>query len=261
MTPPEESFAQRYGLVADFDPVAAIERDALALADAAGTDMRAPVAGCPGWDASDLVFHVFEVQDFWGQLVRDRLDSYEQAIPVYRPVGDDVLLRRYRDGVHRFARILREADPADRAWTWSSQHDVAFVVRHQVQEAAVHRWDAETAVGRSWAIDGAAAADGVEEFLTHSTPRRVPAAVPVGGVVVLVARDADLAWLVSEDEVGDLTWRRLRIDEVPGGALAVARASASDLLLLLYRRRRGADLEVTGEAVAVDRLAARTGTD
>jgi uncharacterized protein (TIGR03083 family) len=255
----------RYGLVTDFDPVATMERDALALADAAESDLRAPVAGCPGWDASDLVWHVLEVQDFWGQLVADRLDSYEQAVPVHRPVGDEVLLRRYRDGVHRFAAILAAADPAQPCWTWSAQHDVAFVVRHQVQEAAVHRWDAEQAAGRDWSLDPAPAADAVEEFLTHSAPFRTRDAGPVGGDVALVATDAGLGWLVGEDAEGAVTWRRLRADEEPLGAVAALRATASDLLLLLYRRRRAAELsagaEVTGDPGAVDRLAARSGTD
>jgi uncharacterized protein (TIGR03083 family) len=261
MTPPEGGFARRYGLVTEFDPAAALERDALALADAAERDMRAPIVGCPGWDAGDLVFHVLEVHDFWGQVVRDHLDSYEQAIPVYRPVGDDVLLRRYRDGVRRFARILREADPTARAWTWSLQQDVAFVVRHQVQEAAVHRWDAETATGRARTIDPAPAGDAVEEFLTHSTRERVAVAAPVGGDVALVARDAGLAWVVGEDEVGDVRWRRLGRDEGPSGVLAVASGTASDVLLLLYGRRRAHDLEVAGDPAAVDRLVARTATD
>jgi uncharacterized protein (TIGR03083 family) len=255
------ALAQRYGLVAEFDPVDTMERDALALADAAQVDMRAPIVGCPGWDASDVVFHVLEVHDFWGQLVRDRLDSYEQAMPVYRPVGDDVLLRRYRDGVHRFARILREADPTAPTWTWSAQQDAAFVVRHQVQEAAVHRWDVETATGRTWAIDADAAADGVEEFLTHSTAARVAGAAPVGGDVALVTSDRDLGWLVTEDEAGEVTRRRLRPQEEPLGAVASVRGTASDLLLLLYRRRKAADLDVTGDPAAVDRLAARSGTD
>jgi uncharacterized protein (TIGR03083 family) len=261
MSHPDGAFARRYGLATDFDPVATMERDALALADAAERDMRATVAGCPSWDASDLVFHVLEVHDFWGQVVRDALDSYEQAIPVYRPVGDDVLLRRYRDGVRRFARILRDADPAARTWTWSTQQDAAFVVRHQVQEAAVHRWDAETAAGRTWVIDAAPAVDGVEEFLTHSTPMRVDGAAPVGGDVALVATDCDAAWLVAEDEAGGISWRRLRADEEPLRALACARATASDLLLLLYRRRGARELDVTGDAAAVDRLVARSDTN
>jgi uncharacterized protein (TIGR03083 family) len=255
------TWAQRYGLVTDFDPVSTIASDSLALADAAQADMRAPVAGCPGWDASDLVWHLLEVQHFWGQVVGRRLGRYEDAESVHRPAGDDVLLRRYRDGVERFAAVLGVADPQAPAWTWAEQKDTAFVVRHQVQEAAVHRWDAETAVGRDWAIDPAAALDGVEHFLTHVTPFRVKDAEPVGGQVALVATDAGVGWLLAEDDTGDLDWRRLRADEEPLDALACASAPASDLLLLLYRRRRPADLDVLGAPDALDRLAARSGTD
>jgi uncharacterized protein (TIGR03083 family) len=255
------TWAQRYGLVTDFDPIAAMAGDSLALAEAAQTDMRAPVTGCPGWDVSDLVWHLLEVQHFWGQVVGRRLAGYEDAEPVHRPVGDDVLLRRFREGVEQFAAVLRDADPQTPVWTWARQQDVAFVVRHQVQEAAVHRWDAEAAVGRDWAVDTEPAVDAVEHFLALMTPFRVRDADPVGGQVALVAVDAGVGWLLAEDGDGDLDWRRLRADEEPLDALACASASASDLLLLLYRRRRAADLDVLGDPDALDRLAARSGTD
>jgi uncharacterized protein (TIGR03083 family) len=253
--------ADRYGLVTDFDPVAAMERDALALADAAEKDLAAPVVSCPGWDAAELVRHVREVHHFWGAIVEGGLSSPDQVQRPDQRLDGAALLEDYRDGVRAFAEVLRRADPAAPVWTWASQQDVAFVVRHQVQEAAVHRWDAETAAGREFVIETPAAADAVEEFLTHSAPYRVKDAATVGGDVVLSTTDAGLAWLVGEDAEGTARWRRLAPDEEPLGAVAVARGTASDLLLLLFRRRSAADLEVDGDRGAVDRLTLRSGTD
>jgi hypothetical protein len=36
---------------------------------------RARVPGCPEWDLADLVWHLGEVQHFWGWLVRTRATS------------------------------------------------------------------------------------------------------------------------------------------------------------------------------------------
>src|SRR4051812_14858944 len=36
-------------------------------------DADAPVPTCPGWDADDLLWHLADVQWFWGTIVRRRL--------------------------------------------------------------------------------------------------------------------------------------------------------------------------------------------
>ena len=40
---------------------------------------------------------------------------------------------------------LRDADPADPAWTWSKEQTVGFILRRQAHEALIHRLDAELA--------------------------------------------------------------------------------------------------------------------
>jgi hypothetical protein len=56
-----------------------------------------------------------------------------------------------------------------RVWTWApTNQTIGFITRHQVQEAAVHRWDAEHAAGRSASLDAALATDAVEEILIYS---------------------------------------------------------------------------------------------
>src|SRR3954463_6853112 len=45
----------------------------------AGTDPATRVPTCPDWDAADLLWHLSEVQNFWGVIVRDKLDDPELA--------------------------------------------------------------------------------------------------------------------------------------------------------------------------------------
>ncbi|MFI9597024.1 maleylpyruvate isomerase N-terminal domain-containing protein [Nonomuraea sp. NPDC052265] len=47
------------------------------------------------------------------------------------------------------------ASPDDPAWTWSREQTVGFWRRMQAIEAAVHRWDAENAIGPAAPIDAA----------------------------------------------------------------------------------------------------------
>src|SRR5690242_20585991 len=124
-----------------FDPLTLIGAQSLALADAAEGNFDAPVEHCPDWTVQDLVRHVYGVHSFWGQVVERRLQDPEQ-VQAPEEVPADALLDTFRAGADRFVGVLALADPNAAVWTWSDQHDVAFVVRHQVQEAAVHRWDA-----------------------------------------------------------------------------------------------------------------------
>src|SRR3990170_566837 len=44
-----------------------------------GAEPTAPVPSCPGWTASDLLWHLAEVQTFWSGVVSHRLDGPEPA--------------------------------------------------------------------------------------------------------------------------------------------------------------------------------------
>ena len=236
------------------DYPAAIRRDGLALAEAAeAAGPSTPIASCPGWDMADLVWHLTEVHYFWGTIVADRLADPEKVPPLPRPEGFPALLARFRSGVVRLAEILAAADPATPVWTWARQQDAAFVIRHQAQETAVHRWDAEQAAGRTFTIDPPLAADSIDEFFEHTAAGRREEVLPVAGSVHLCATDIAADWTVGEDDAGALVVERghRRGD-------AAARATASDLLLLLYRRLDPTAVEVFGDAGVLQRFLART---
>ncbi|MDX6359566.1 MAG: hypothetical protein QOH37_2620, partial [Nocardioidaceae bacterium] len=113
--------------------------------------------------------------------------------------------------------------------------EVAFITRHQVQEAAVHHFDAAHATGHEPAVDGEVAADCVEEFLTTSLADAEDVARLGGalyGELVLATTDTRQSWTVRQEApTAPLTW-------TAGGAPATVSGTASDLLLWLYGRVR-----------------------
>lgn len=236
--------------------VEAIRTHGHGLADAAEGNFAAEVVCCPGWNVSDLVWHIRGVHFFWGSVVEGLVADPNTVPNLSRPDSEAELLADYRQGVDRIASVLGTADQNAPIWTWSHQKDVAFVTRHQVQEAAVHRWDAETAAGRVFDVEPDLAADSVDEFLEHSTPSLNDDIQPLAGSLHLHATDIEGEWLIGEDEEGQLKFER---GHHKGDA--ALRASASDLLLMLYRRIGTDRGEILGDAGVVDRFLARTNLD
>jgi uncharacterized protein (TIGR03083 family) len=250
-----------YGLITDFDPFHRIEADTFALAEAADGRLTEQVPSCPGWTVADLVWHLAEVHAWWGALVAGLVQDPADVPDPVRPADDAELAPALRAGARRLVATLRAAEPQQRVWTWAEQKNVAFVVRHQVHEAAVHRWDGEHAVGHDVELDPTAATDGVEEFLQASTAFRNKDAEPMGGLLELVATDTGLRWAVEEGADGTVRWKRPAGDAPSGEPAVVLRAPAADLLLYLFGRRRAAELQVTGEVGVAERFARRNPTD
>lgn len=132
----------------------------------ATTPAVARVPGCPDWSAADLLWHLTEVQRFWAEVVRTRPAAPAEDAPApVRPAAYDDLLALFDQHSAALLEQLRDADPAEPAWTWSSEQTVGFTYRRQALEALVHRVDAEQAAGVVTPIDPALAADGVLEAL------------------------------------------------------------------------------------------------
>lgn len=130
----------------------------------------ARVPSCPDWDALDLLWHLTEVQWFWGAIVEERLtepDSADGAKPD-RPDGLEPGLDLFDEASERLARALEGTPPDTPVWTWHPLDQTAgFIRRRQAHEALIHRVDAEQAAGIDISsIDPALAADGVDEILT-----------------------------------------------------------------------------------------------
>lgn len=233
--------------------LAALDADGRAFALAVEGNLTAPVTSCPGWTVADLVYHLGEVQRFWGAIVAERRTEMD-APPVApaRPDDED-LLAWYRDGLADLRSTLSSAEPGTPVWTWSPQQDVGFVQRRMAQETAVHRWDAQLAAHGPEPIDGALAIDGIDEFLMFFLDGGVDGDEPVGGSVHLHVTDPDLAggeWMVRFDgHTPDVTTGHEKGD-------AALRGLASDLLLALWRRTPIGQLDVVGDEALAARFLA-----
>jgi uncharacterized protein (TIGR03083 family) len=220
-----------------YDMLDAIARHSRGFADAAEGNLGAGVEHCPGWSVADLVWHLTEVHWFWGTIVEERLDAPPDDSKRPAREGDAGLLDTFRSGANHLVEVLAAAEPSAHVWTWApARQDVGFVVRHQVQEAAVHHWDARHAGGGGLVIEPLLAADGVDEFLNFSLSSAEDPADPprpaLGATFALRCDDAPHAWTVTDGPApGTVAAAQGAPADIPGIA-----ASASDLLLWLYGR-------------------------
>ena len=222
----------------DFDPLAEIAEHSAGLARAAEHNLAAPVEHCPGWTVADLVWHVTEVHWFWSKMVAELLPGPPEDEDRPERPAPEQLISRFTTGAEHLVRVLAAADPAAACWTWApTEQNTGFVRRHQVQETAVHHWDAEHAAGRDIALGAAMSVDAVDEFLTFSMSTVAdPAEDPrpsLAGALVLAASDAGVEWTVTDGSLpGTVTFTAGPAQ--PG--LARVTGAASDLLLWLYGR-------------------------
>jgi uncharacterized protein (TIGR03083 family) len=234
-------------------------RFAAVLADA---DPAAPVPSCPDWTAADLLWHLAEVQLFWGAIVRDRLpdpDAAEAGRPE-RP-GDYAALRAlFDDASARLIQTLEQTPSDTPIWTWADGEDtVAFVHRRQAHEALIHRLDAELAAGIAPGdVDARLATDGVQEvfdWMYSGSPawadRRVDG--PVGRVTTT---DTGAQWLVrighwsghSPNSGKDYTDEKLLVIVEDGDPVFTLTGSARDLDAWLWNRPAVGSVELSGDA-------------
>ncbi|MGI5467514.1 maleylpyruvate isomerase family mycothiol-dependent enzyme [Streptomyces sp. CA-132043] len=150
------------------DFVETLRREGRLLADAAdraGPDASVPA--CPDWQVRDLLAHIGSVHRWATGYVTGA--SEDRTRPPAAPDLDGTeLVEWVRDG-HRALVDALDAAPAGLAcWTFlSAPSPLAFWARRQAHETAMHRIDAETALGAGFsALDPAFAADGIDELLT-----------------------------------------------------------------------------------------------
>ncbi len=223
-----------------------IESGRFAKAARGPLDTRVP--SCPEWSLGDLVWHLGGVQRFWAEVVRTQTMDRGTVEPP-ADVRDDELLAWFEGVSEELMHALETTDPAVRVWSWAGgQQDVAWVRRRQAHEVAVHRWDAQNAVGRAKAIAPELAADGIEEYFTWMLDPDEAEGFEGSVTIRLAPTDVDASWVVDvhDGRVG-LTSDDIVVD-------ITARATTSDLLLLLWRRVGADAVQVEGDRSTLERF-------
>lgn len=238
---------------------AEISRFAAAVRDA---DPAATVPTCPGWSVADLVLHLGRVHRWAGGLVAGlaprRLQARDLGVKFPSDASDPAsYLPWFEDGGAELLATLRAADPGAPMWSFGSDQHVRFWPRRMLHETAIHRCDAEFAIGREPVIDEDTAVDGIDELLEILRGSSV-FAPPVeklrgtGETIALtttattgIAAGTAARWLIRL-EPDRFSWER---DAPETSATASVRGAVSDVVLFLWGRRKLGDprLEFAGD--------------
>lgn len=239
----ETTGASGFGFDDAVDAIAAQSRRLSDVVESADLGARVPTT--PEWSVRDLAHHVGTVQWYWSENVRAKNPEERSGGSLTPMPPDNDLLAWLGWCTYSLLSALRHAGPDSPCWAWwdpPTPRTAGAVARHQAQEAAVHRWDAEGSVGAPTPLPADLADDGVPEFIEVMIGPDVAA---LRGLVTLHAIDTGGTWRVGPDAAS----RRAQLN-----------ATASDLVLMLYRRLPVPDTDVDGDPMLVASLLALADT-
>jgi uncharacterized protein (TIGR03083 family) len=215
-----------------------IRRISEEMAVDASRDLDAQVVHCPAWTVRDLVTHIGEVQWFWS-FVMDGGHTSRPELPEPRglPKGADPMAW-FREQTQKLTSSLDTCADDLHLWTWwEPLQNAWFVKQRQLNEVAVHAWDARNAVGDPRPIDADMAVVGLQEFVdvmakditegTNPAPVRLQA--------------TDIAWAETIFASDQPTHDQLTLAD-----------SASNLLLTLWGRHPVPNPEIEAALRCVD---------
>jgi uncharacterized protein (TIGR03083 family) len=240
--------------VTRLDYVAHLRREAESFVAAAAGNFDKPVPSCPGWNVRDLVEHMWGVYAWWGLVAerkpQDRSELTEDDEPETPP--DENLLGEIVKELENLIRAVERADPRETVWSWSVNKTMSFIPRRMANESSIHRWDCESAIGTPTPIDAVLAEDGVHEFVDIW----FPSAIADAEQPALGGDRSALRLRSTEGSTWDLILGREGVEatEEAERPVATVSASASDLVLLLWRRIGPDDVRIEGNRPAVEKL-------
>jgi uncharacterized protein (TIGR03083 family) len=226
-----------------------------AIAAAPGLDAEVP--SCPGWTLFDLARHLGEGQRRWAATVAAG-PATARTTAVDAPAAPrerEALTGWLAESTGQLLSAVREAGPERGCWTWwggsQSPQTSGAVARHQLQEVAVHTYDAQLTLGDPQPLPREVALDGVEEFL--STCCTGPYSWPhqPGAVDYQATEGASWRLWLTADGV-----RAARLDTPGPAADATVQGTAGDLVLVLYARLPVSSQKVDGDGRIFEQLLA-----
>ncbi|MFN0026446.1 MAG: maleylpyruvate isomerase family mycothiol-dependent enzyme [Acidimicrobiales bacterium] len=233
-----------------------IRTDAERLADIGARSGAASVPACPDWVVADLVSHTGWVHRWMRYMVclpegegPSRETSMAAGLPkvgsAQHPDGDLVVW--FREGLDQLLQAFADVSPTKTVSSLFGTHTPSLIIRRMVHETAIHRRDAEDAIGQPSGFDTELAADGIDELLDLWIPMRFPHKDfgATGQTIALAPTDRESAWSITVQPERTV-WQRS--DVVPAKTDVIARGTASDLYLFVWNRLAVAQLEVSGNA-------------
>jgi uncharacterized protein (TIGR03083 family) len=217
-------------------------------------DPEKSVPPCPDWTAADLLWHLTEVQHFWGTIVRERLQAPRDNPP--RPDAYADLLAEFQSSSDALAATLAETPDDVAVWTWSDDQTVGFIRRRQAHEVLIHRLDAELTADAVTDFDPDLAVDGVVEAMRVMFGGRPPWATwePTGPTGRARVSGDEGEWLFRMGKLSGTSPQSGTVyTDEPGIELLddatpsfTVTASARDLDAYLWNRPTLTDVEVEG---------------
>jgi uncharacterized protein (TIGR03083 family) len=140
-----------------------VQRDGQRLVDAASGSLAEEVPSCSGWNVRDLVSHVAQVYEH--KIACTALGRFPDPWPPEWPADRDPI-EWFGDAHRRLLQMFETSGSTTPSATWwPADQTVGFWARRMAHETAVHRTDAELAIGAPTPVDAELAVDGVDEVL------------------------------------------------------------------------------------------------
>jgi uncharacterized protein (TIGR03083 family) len=220
-------------------------RDAAAKA---GPEAR--VATCPDWSVEDLLVHIGSVHRWVHQLVGTRSQEFVKFPKQAEETADR--LGWFDEGVDQLLDTLAGLQPGETVWVF--QHGAPapgeWWIRRMAHEMAIHRADAESALGPISPITPPElAADGIDELFDLLPVRhaRNEAMQALGGNYHFHCTDVPGEWVV------DFAGGQVAVSREHAKCAVAVRGPASDLLLFTYNRApAGNGVEILGDTALMD---------
>lgn len=179
--------------------------------------LDARVPSCTGWTLDDLARHLGRVHGWAGAATTA---NERPARPVLDwPADAPGLSDSFLAGL---ALLIDALDgPADApAWSFAPGHGtLGFWQRRQLIETAIHRWDADAALGRAGTLNSDVAADGLDELADILVGLRIAEGKLAPSASVVFEASDGARWQLGQ-----------------GPVVAEVHGAASDLLLLGWGR-------------------------